>query len=515
MGLIVLVYVLITLVVALYLFVKWRYTFWKNKNVFTLEPTFLTGNLKTPNGESLTPIKAMARLYKAAKARGEKYAGFYVLVTPQFIPLDPELLKCILQTNFDHFTNHGFYVNEEGDPLSGHLFNLEDDKWRNLRAKLTPTFTSGKMKMMFQTMVDCTKGLEEMLNECAAVNEPVDIKEVLGRFTTDIIGSVAFGIEINSMKNPDTDFRKYGKYIFEANFRQRLNLIILNTFPRWFVKAVGFKLTRKEIESFFINVVKNTVEYREKNNIYRKDFMHLLIQLKNMGKVLGDNEETLKGNHKNVSEGLSLNEISAQAFVFFIAGFETSATTMTFALLELAQNQDIQEKLRQEIKHVLKKHDDKLTYDAIMEMSYLDKVISETLRKHPPVNQLPRGCSKDFQVPNSDLVIKSNMMVTIPVLDIHNDPEYYPNPEKFDPERFNEENIASRPPCTYLPFGEGPRTCIGLRFGKLQAKVGLCSVLSGFNVTLNEKTNLPIEYSRNFVLTVKDDVWLNLERLNK
>ncbi|CAG9859766.1 unnamed protein product [Phyllotreta striolata] len=515
MGLISLVYVLITLIVAIYFIVKRTYSYWKDRNVFTLEPTFFYGNLKNPNGERVTPIKAASNLYKEAIARGEKFAGLYVFLKPHFIPLDLELIKCITQTHFEHFTNHGLFVNEERDPLSGHLFNLEDEKWRKLRAKLTPTFTSGKMKMMFQTMVDCTKGLEEMLNECEAVNDAVDIKDVLGRFTTDIIGSVAFGLDIKSMKNPDSEFRKYGKYIFQPDFRRKIKIMILNTFPRWFLDNVGFKLTKNEIESFFINMVKNTVEYREKNNIYRKDFMHLLIQLKNMGKVLGDDEETLKGNHNNVSGGLSLNEISAQAFVFFVAGFETSATTMTFALFELAQNQDIQEKLRQEIRHILKKHDNKLTYDAIMEMDYLEKVISETLRKHPPVFLLPRVCNKDFKVPNSDLVIESNIKVSIPVLAIHNDPKYYPDPEKFDPERFNEENKASRPACCYMPFGDGPRTCIGLRFGKLQAKVGLCSVLSNFNVKLNEKTRLPIEYSGDLILSVKNDVWLNLERLNK
>lgn len=508
-----LIYLISASVLILYLYSKWKFSFWKDRNVYYLEPTFLFGNL----GESMrkiTPTVAIvSKLYNEVKARGEKYGGFYAFWSPQLVPVDLELIRCIVHKDFAHFTNHGFYVNEERDPLSGHLFNLEDDKWRNLRSKLTPTFTSGKMKMMFQTMVDCTNGLQEMLKESATINDPINIKDVLSRFTTDVIGSVAFGLEINSMKNPDSDFLKYGKAIFHATLWRRIIFFVLTVFPRWLTKSVGVKVFSRDVESFYINLVKDTVRYRETNNIYRKDFMHLLIQLKNIGRVTDDADGLSAQQSINNAQGLTINEMAAQAFVFFIAGFETSATTMTFALLELSQNNDVQDKVREEINRVLQKHDNKITYEAIMEMEYLEKVVSETLRKHPPVSLLPRVCNKDYKIENSDLVIKSGLRITIPVISIHMDPEYYPNPDKFDPERFSEENKAKRPAFTFMPFGEGPRTCIGLRFGKLQTKVGLCSVLKNYKLTLNEKTESPIKYDFGFILAVRNGVWLNLESI--
>ena len=85
----------------------------------------------------------------------------------------------------------------------------------------------------------------------------------------------------------------------------------------------------------------------------------------------------------------------------------------------------------------------------------------ETLRKYPPVALLTRKCNKDYRVPKSDIRLEKGIGVGIPVLALHMDPEYYPNPEKFDPERFSEENKNSRPAFTWLPFGEGPRLCIG------------------------------------------------------
>ncbi|CAG9860888.1 unnamed protein product [Phyllotreta striolata] len=346
----------------------------------------------------------------------------------------------------------------------------------------------------------------------------VDIKDILCRFTTDVIGSVAFGLEFNSMKDANIKLRKYGDYTFENSWRKRFSIFLENTFPTRFiniVNEVGFSSRKKEIETYFVDMIRKTVDYREKNNVFRKDALHLLIQLKNTGRVLGDEEAALKGDNENVTGGITMNELAAQAFVFFVAGFETSATTMTFALLELAQNPVVQEKLRQEIKQTLKQNDNKLTYESLLGMEYLEKVISETLRMHPPIHRLARLCNKDFNIPNSDLVIKSQTQVLVPVLAIHNDPEYYPNPEKFDPERFSKEAKACRPSMTYFPFGDGPRNCIGQRFGKLQAKLGLCTVVSNFNVTLNEKTKLPIEYDLITVITVKGNFWLNLEPLEK
>nr|UNY86272.1 CYP6a13 [Phyllotreta striolata] len=518
MELISLIYALVALAAAFYFFVKWRYTYWSSRNVVALEPTFFYGNLRTRKGKYITLVDAVVNAYKAAKAKGERYAGVYLFITPQFIPLDREIIRSILFTHFDHFLNRGIHVNEKRDPLSGNLFNISDNKWRVLRTKLTPAFTTGKMKMMFDTVLECTTGLEEILKDCTNANGPVDIKDVMGRFTTDVIGSVAFGLEFNSMKNGNCQLRQYGKYTFENNWRKKTHLFLAATFPTWFVNIVnemGFSPTKKEIETYFLDMVQSTVDYGEKNTVFRRDALHLLIQLKNMGKVLEDDEAALKGDHKNVSGTITMNELAAQAFIFFIAGFETSATTMTFALLELALNPDVQEKLREEIKQTLKKNDNKLTYESVVEMEYLEKVVCETMRKHPPFHRLARLCNKDFKVPNSDLVIKSQMQVLIPVLAIHNDPEYYPNPEKFDPERFSKESIARRPPLTYFPFGDGPRNCLALRFGKLQAKLGLCTVVSNYNITLNEKTKLPIEYELNTVITVKDDVWLNLERLEK
>jgi cytochrome P450 family 6 len=136
---------------------------------------------------------------------------------------------------------------------------------------------------------------------------------------------------------------------------------------------------------------------------------------------------------------------------------------LTFSTYELALNQDVQDKLRSEINEVLAKHNGEVTYDAIMEMKFLDMVFNETLRKYPVVDLQSRKATKDFAIPKSNLVIPAGTAVMIPIYALHNDERFWENPNKFDPERFTPENVQKRHPFTFIPFSEGPRICIGLR----------------------------------------------------
>ncbi|CAH1371210.1 unnamed protein product [Tenebrio molitor] len=501
-------------VVVFITYFKWKFNYWNKIGLPTLNPTIPFGDTRGLMLGETSFGEQFEKIYNTFKAKGVKHGGAYMGPRPFYIPVDPEIVKCIMQKDFSHFVNHGNYLDEENDPLSGHLFALEDAKWRNMRVKLTPTFTSGKMKMMFQTLADCTVGLKDIMDESATNHLPVDIKDILGRFTTDIIGSVAFGLECNSLKDPDAQFRKYGKLVFDAGRWDRFKGLISFTLPRGLLKLLKFKMTKPEVEKFFMKAVKDTVDYREKNHIYRKDFMHLLLQLKNRGMVKDD--EKITDEHGTSDEkALTMNELSAQAFVFFLAGFETSSTTMTFALYELATNPDVQDKLRNEINEVLAKHNDKVTYDGMMEMTYMENVLNETLRKYPSIPVIPRRCTKDYKIPQTNIILKKGTNVFIPLLGLHYDDEYYPDPEVFDPERFSEENKKTRPPLTWLAFGDGPRVCIGSRFGMLQAKMALMILLKHYKISVNKKTSFPIKFDKHVVTTsVQDGVWLNVEKLN-
>lgn len=256
------------------------------------------------------------------------------------------------------------------------MFALRGQKWKTLRNKITPTFTSGKMKMMFQTLEAVGRELESCLDSLCDSERAVDVKDLFSRFTTDIIGSCVFGIECNSLKNPDAEFRNYGDKFIKSTLSNTAVTVAGFIMPS-LMKLVNFRVTDKECADFFLNVLEENIKYREENNIHRKDFMDMFIRLKNNENIT---DEALvidsKFKDHNSNDGVTFFELAAQAFVFFIAGYETSSTTSAICLIELAKNMDIQDKLRREISEVLKKHGDELTYDAVMEMIYLDQVVN-------------------------------------------------------------------------------------------------------------------------------------------
>lgn len=481
-------------ILVIYFYFQHAWTYWKKRNVPYVKPTFPFGNFK----DVIFARKPIGLLFKHLydKLDGEKYGGTYTFTQPSFFFRDPDLIRNVLVKDFSSFHDRGFYFDEERDPLSGHLFFLPGSKWRNLRVKLTPTFTSGKMKMMFQTLVDCGQELGDYLDEAADNEEIVEIKDLMARFSTDVISSCAFGIQCNCLKNPDAEFRQWGRKIFEPTFRLAISALLASLAPS-LLKTLKFRGLDPTISKYFRNMVRETVNYREENNIKRNDFMHLLIQLKNKGIVDVDYEndsqdEDVFKDEKPADNKLSMDSLSAQAFVFYLAGFETSSSTMTFCLYELCVNPDIQIRLIREIDEVLERHDGKITYEGVQEMDYLDKVVAETLRKYPIAPILNRQCTKTYKIPNTDVVLDKGTRIVIPILALHRDPKYYPNPDRFDPERFTEEEKAKRHNYVYLPFGEGPRICIGMRFGLMQTKVGLVSLLSRYQLRVSKETPIPL-----------------------
>ncbi|XP_060537003.1 probable cytochrome P450 6a23 isoform X2 [Cylas formicarius] len=478
----VLIIFLLTLPFLLFIFSKWRYSYWKRKGVLQLEPEFFYGNIKKLLTAQFSLGYTYLELYEKFKKLKVRHGGIYRFFSPQYIPLDVEIVKCILQKDFVHFSGRGLYTHEK-DLMTQTLFRMEGEPWKHLRAKLSPTFTSGKLKSMFDTLLNKIEGLEIMANDCVVAGEPINIKDVSARFTTDVIGSCAFGLECDSMRDGNCEFRINGNKIFAPRiFSQWVETLI----PWKLLSYTGYR-SFGDVREFFETIVTETIYYRSKNNVERKDFMQLLIQMKKSGQ----SNQLSKGETETI--GLTNDEIIAQCFLFFSAGYETSASTMTFTLYELAKNPKIQNKVREEIKHKVNKNG-KITYDALVEMTYMDKVIQETLRKYPPVSVIPRICTQNYKVPGTNVVIEKGTTVQIPVLGIHMDPDYYPDPGKYDPERFTEENKAKRPEFSWLGFGEGPRICIGLRFGMLQSKIGLVGLLRDYSFTLNENTPTPLVY---------------------
>ncbi|KNC33646.1 hypothetical protein FF38_08727 [Lucilia cuprina] len=496
-----LLYLIIALVsVALY-FIKRNLNYWKDRDIPHEEPHLIWGNLKGLRTQYHIGEIA-ANYYRKFKGSGP-FAGLLFVQRPGVVLLDKTLIKNVLIKDFNNFTDRGMYYNENTDPLTGHLFFVDGQKWKSLRNKLSPTFTSGKMKYMYPTLLKVTDQFIHVMRETVMMDPIINIQDMLGRYTTDIISSCAFGIECNSLINPNSEFPRMGKKAMREQRHNAAIMALIENFPS-LARKLGMRIFPEDVHQFFMRTVKETITYREEHKIQRNDFLNILIEMKN-------NE-----NDKSGLGGLSVEEICAQVFVFFLGGFDTSSATITYALYELAQQPTLQKRLRQEINQVFENSEDnQIAYDDLKDLKYLLQVLAETLRKYPSGPLLFRKALSDYIVPGyPKYVIKKDMPILIPVLGLHNDPEFYPKPQEFDPERFAPEKAKQRDSMEYLPFGDGPRNCIGERFGQMQTRLGLAYLIRNFHFSTCPQTEIPITSDPNsFTYLPKNVVYLKVEEV--
>ncbi|KAJ8982768.1 hypothetical protein NQ317_018180 [Molorchus minor] len=497
---------LTTAILLIYIYFRISYTYWKKLGVPQLNPSFPFGDMAAVIFRRQNMGDKIKEIYD--KMKGHKYVGLYFFSRKALLPLDPALIKNILSKDFQHFYDRGIYYDEENDPLSAHLFSIAGPKWKHLRSRLTPAYSPGKLKYMFGTIVECGHQMTDILKELVREDATIEIKEILARYTTDVIGSCAFGLECNCMRNPKAEFRLMGKRAFTQTIGDVLKMIVIRSFPS-LAKLLGLGVFSSNVTSFFNQVVRETIEYREKNNVTRKDFLQLLIQLRRDGQI--DDEPRNDDKKGPCDKRLTTEEAAAQAFIFFLAGFETTSTTISFALFEMALSDEIQDKARGEVNGVFKKFGG-LNYESAMELHYLETIIYETMRKYPPAPVFLRKCTKPYQIPDTDILIEEGLSVLIPCYGLHRDPDYFPDPERFDPDRFNEENRSKIWDYTYMPFGDGPRNCIGMRFAMLQAKIALSLTLKNFKFRLSTKTKLPLKMeTKGIILSAIGGLWINFE----
>ncbi|EAT39034.1 AAEL009133-PA [Aedes aegypti] len=481
--------------------VRRRYSYWKRIGVPFIQPRFPLGSIGSI-GTRIHSSQLLAQFYQQLKG-SHPFAGIFYFLQPVALALDLEFVKNVMVRDFQYFHDRGLYYNEKDDPLSSHLFNIEGTKWTTLRRKLVPTFSSGKLKMMCPTVVSVADRFKMCIEKSIAKEEAIEMRELLARFTTDVIGSCAFGIECNSLENPDDKFRKMGEKVFDVSPFAILAFFFLSTFKD-LARKCRISITDSEVAAFFSTIVQKTITYREKNNVQRNDFMNLLMQMMKKNKE-DESEEN--------SVTLTLDEVVAQSYVFFLGGFETSRTTMSYCLYELSLNQEVQNRARKCIQSAVAKHDG-LNYEALMDMPYLEQCINESLRKYPPISNALRSTTKDYAVPGTEVILKKGTDVIVPIYAIHHDPEYYPDPELFDPDRFSADQCAKRKPFTFMPFGEGPRMCVASRFGMMETKIGLAAMLMSFRFSKCEKSIVPLKISPNhLMLTPAGGLWLKVEQL--
>nr|AAR97606.1 cytochrome P450 9E1 [Diploptera punctata] len=512
------------IIMLLYIIGTWTHKHFSKKNVPCLKPLPVFGNMGPLAFGTKSFPEFIADVYN--KLKGHKYGGFYEFLKPVVVLRDPELIKMVTIKDFEHFLDHRNLITEDSEPLFGKaLFNLQGPRWRHMRSTLSPAFTSSKMKNMFTLVSECGDQMGDFLHRC--INDKtmkiesckiqradrrleIEMKDLFTRYTNDVITTTALGIGCDSLKNPQNEFYTMGKKITTMGTLQRLVFLGYSLSPK-LMKALKLRFISDKLSDYFRSLIQKTMDTRENKGIIRPDMIHLLMQAKK-GTLKNEEDDDANGT-PSIKPKLEDDDIISQAFIFFFAGFETVSTLMCFASHLLAVHPDIQTRLQKEIDQTLQENDGKVTYESVHSMKYLDMVLSETLRLYPPAVFMDRKCVKTYTLPTEpSYTLQPGEGIWIPVHGIHHDPEYFPDPEKFDPERFSDENKDKIKPFTYLPFGSGPRNCIGNRFALMESKIVLVHMLSRFNFKVVSRTPIPIKITRRGLnITVDGGFWLGLE----
>ncbi|XP_065080342.1 probable cytochrome P450 9f2 isoform X3 [Ochlerotatus camptorhynchus] len=522
------------IVLLLYHYVAKKYQYFLTKPIPCIKPTFLLGIYDQVFFKKVKLVFGSKVLYNSFP--DAKIIGLFDFVKPTMMIRDPDAIKQIGVKDFDHFIDHAplFTQADRDDVGTESLFGnslvaLRGQKWRDMRATLSPAFTGSKMRYMFELVLDCAQSTTEFFREEAKAGRTMEyeMKDLFSRFSTDVIGSVAFGIKVDSLREQDNDFFVKGKAMLNfQNLRTLVKIILLRVAPS-LMNRLKVDISSSKMNAYFKGMILDNMKQRKVHGIVRNDMINILMQVqegalkhqkdeqdaKDAGFATVEESSVGKSIHSHV---WSENELVAQCFLFFLAGFDTMSTCLTFLSYELLVNPDIQQKLYEEIMAVEDSLNGKpLSYEVLQKMQYLDMVVSETLRLWPPAPFTDRYCVKDYVYDDGQgtrISINKGQLIWFPITALHHDPKYFPNPDKFDPERFSEQNRGKINPATYIPFGVGPRNCIGSRFALMEVKAVVYHLVKNFTLERSQKSKIPLQLVKSFIgMAAEGGMWLEFK----
>ncbi|XP_045761080.1 uncharacterized protein LOC123864575 [Maniola jurtina] len=401
----------------------------------------------------------------------EPAVGIGSILTPTLYVRDPLNIQHVLTTDFNSFSHRGFEPNQD-DLLAGNILFLNGAKWKLVRQRMTPLFTSAKLKSMYYIMDKSAKDFVHYLKDNPTVRKG-DAFNTLSTFCSAAICASVFGVTTKSVF--DSPFLDVARRSMNPSFKRNIKFALANLSESLF-KILNIQIF-KEFESFFIAAIKQVIHQRKAENVKKHDFADICVSLQEHGMM------------KDMDSGLELEPtdelLAAQAFFFLIAGVEPTASAMFATLMEVGKHPEVQNRLQIEIDKAFDKHENDISYDVVTNMEYLDMVMCEAMRLNPAIGFLTRKCVEDTLLPTGNIKVDKGTKIMVPIYELHHDSKYHPDPEVFNPERFSAENKKNILDITYMPFGKGNRNCVGMRYAQMQAKSGLIHLLRNFSSSTN------------------------------
>ncbi|XP_075533652.1 cytochrome P450 3A8-like isoform X2 [Dermacentor variabilis] len=364
------------------------------------------------------------------------------------------------------------------------------EEWKRVRSVVNPAFSSAKMKLMSRVMNDCGNTLVEVISERLSTGRAtVDVTKLSQALSMDVVTKCALAWQVDCQRDHGNPIMKrLQKILLEVDelvIASAMALPVLRKIYAWIFPLLSYGRLFHLITESLRKVI--SVRAAELNDTTRTtaDIVQLMLEAKT---------ETARRNCGEVE--ITDSHLLANCFLFLAAGFETTAATLAFLLYELARHPEEQDKLFHELKSQLLENSEQLDYDDVQKLKRMDMVISECLRLYPPlVLFTSRVCDKDVTL--SGYTVPAGAHVILPTWHIHHNPDIWPEAHMFIPDRFGSSMVRGeerRHPAAYVPFGLGPRECIGRRFALLELKTALAKLVMTYVFSVCKETDDPLEF---------------------
>ncbi|XP_026829047.1 cytochrome P450 4C1-like isoform X2 [Ooceraea biroi] len=352
-------------------------------------------------------------------------------------------------------------------------------KWQERRKILTPAFHFHILKRFFDILIEESNNMAKSLKDIK--NSTVeDLESFISRHTLNIISETSMGTSLRNLD--ELEQQQYREAVYELG-----DILFYRVFRPWYYSDMTFPISPrykdhvkclKILHEFTEKVIKERKQYHESTNGRFLNF-----------EKAGEDEEMIGGGKKRLAmldlliaaskdSNLSDLDIREEVDTFMFEGHDTVAMALIFAILLLAEHKDIQDRVRNEVNAVMEENGGKLTMAASQNLTYLDRCLKEALRLYPSVFYILRKLTEDVMM--QSYLVPAGTQVYVDILSLHKNPEFWPNPEVFDPDRFLPELVQNRHPFAYVPFSAGSRNCIGQRFAMMEMKVVVAFLVHKF-----------------------------------
>lgn len=493
-------------VLSLILYSKYKQSYFSRRGIPGPKPSLFMGNLS-----HIGKVGHENFDRRCADKYGPYFGSFYGN-HPVLVICDPDMIKEITVSQFSKFYDRADTVRMP-KKWQDSINNAKGTKWKYLRSVIQPTFSPAKVKNMRPILKRCLDDfIETMDNKLDAIDDGViDIYKMYTALTMDIICSSAFGIEVNSQKNADDQFVRNASKVLSAginNIVVFLNFLFPDRFFREIVMFISGDWVNKSAMKFLTSTVKQAIQVRKEAE--STEFHDLLKQMMDTQKNTtehGISDDKSFEQMKN--EGMSDEDIIINGIIFLAAGFETTSSLLSLLTHSLAAYPDFQDRLVDEIDETVGRNDDAISYDKIQEMEFLDMFVQETLRMYPPAGRFNRQPCQDIEI--KGLKLRKGEDITFSTHALHKNPLYWMDPDKFDPDRFSPKNKNNIVPYSYIPFGAGPRNCVGMKLALAEVKMTVVRLLQHVRVMRSREFRTPPEIStKGGILRPKNGLYVKL-----